>query len=104
MPQHPNVLQRRSDLLAAAIQDRVSTTYKALTEPEPAFRVKKPEADQVREYMGLVQSGGLRAMRQSSGGNYPDEDVDRYSAAMERLIPKYASDLYGAVPAPQQDV
>ncbi len=38
-------------------------------------------------------------MRQSAGGPYPDDQVDQYSAAMEKLIPKYASTLYGAVPA-----
>ena len=100
MPVHPNRIQRRADLLASAITDRVNTTYRQLTEPEPAFRVKKPELDQVRDYLNNVQNGSLHAMRMSNGGPYDDKDIDSYVQSMERLIPKYSQDLYNMPPQP----
>jgi predicted Zn-dependent protease len=95
---HPNTVQRRSDLLADALRDRVGAAYHSLTEPAPAFRVAKPEDVQVREYLALVNSGQLPTIRESMGGPYDDAEVDRYVAHMDRLVPKHAMKLSGAEP------
>lgn len=98
MTNSPNTIQRRSDLLAAALKDRIGSAYHALTEPTPAFVVAKPEDMQVREYLALKNSGQLPTLREANGGQYPDDQVDRYAAHMERMVPKYAADLHGLPP------
>jgi len=98
-----NTVERRSNLLAAALKDRVKSAYTALTEPVPAFRVPKSEADQYREYAALVTSGKLITLRESSGGPYDDKEVDRYVASMERLAPKYLAGLAGLPPADETE-
>lgn len=98
VPQPQNTVERRSNLLAAALRDRVTSAYTALTEPVPAFRVPKDEATQYREYVALVNSGQLPSLRESMGGPYDDKDVDKYVSQMERLAPKYAAGLMGLPP------
>lgn len=99
MSRSQNTVERRSDLLAAALKDRVKSAYTALTEPVPAFRVPKSPHDQYREYVALVNSGQLPTLRESMGGPYDDNEVDKYVAQMERLAPKYAAGLMGLPPA-----
>lgn len=96
-----NSIERRSNLLAAALRDRVNSAHTALTEPVPAFRVAKPPEMQYREYMALVNSGQLISLRASSGGPYDDKDVDRYVAQMEKLAPKYLGAMIG-LPSPDE--
>ena len=98
MTQSKNTVERRSNLLAEAIRGRVDSTFHALTEPVPAFRVPKDEFTQVREYHSLVNSGQLVSLRQSAGGPHSEEEVDRYVQHMERLTPKYAQQLYNLPP------
>lgn len=88
-----NRIERRSDLLADALTDRVNSTYKALTEPQPAWQARKSEWEQVRDYASQLQSGQLGLMRRSQGGPYDDAEVDRYVGHMERLVPKYTDKL-----------
>lgn len=83
---HPNRIQRRSDLLAEAIRDRVGHTYKSLTEPAPAFQVRVPQEDQVKVYLDRLQSGELLRLRRSAGGPHDDAEVDRYVQHMERAL------------------
>lgn len=89
---HPNRIQRRSDLLAEAIKDRVGHTYKALTEPVPAFQVKVPESDQLAVYQSRLANGELVRMRRSGGGPHDDAEVDRYVQHMERMLGRAAPD------------
>lgn len=103
MSSSQNTVERRSNLLAAALKDRVKSAYTSLTEPVPAFRVAKPEADQFREYQALLNSGQLPSLRESNGGPYEDKEVDRYVAQMERLAPKYLGGLYGLPPADEME-
>lgn len=98
MPESRNTIERRSNLLAAALKDRVNSAYQALTEPVPAFRIPKPIDIQVREYVALLNSGQLPTLRESMGGPYPDDQVDKYVASMEKLASKYMPQMLGLPP------
>lgn len=92
---HGNRIERRSNLLAEAIKSRVGHTYRALTEPEPAFQVKVPEQDQVKIYQQRVASGELATLRESAGGPMPDAEVDRYVQHMERAMGRNVQSTFG---------
>lgn len=102
MPEPRNRLQNRSDLLADALRARVNETYKALTEPVPAFQTKVPERDQIKIYQQRVASGELATLRESGGGPYPDTEVDRYVQRMEGMINRNAPDVFGLPPLEEE--
>ncbi len=98
MSDSSNTIDRRANLLADALRDRVDSAFHSLTEPVPAFRVAKPPDIQIREYLALKNSGQLPSLRESMGGPYPDDQVDRYATAMERLAPKHLPSIMGLPP------
>ena len=103
MEQHRgNRIERRANLLAEAIKARVNHTYRALTEPEPAFQTRVPEQDQIKIYQQRVASGELATLRESAGGPYPDAEVDRYVQSMERAMGRNVQQTFGLQPLEEE--
>ncbi len=88
-----NILEARADLLGQTVKRRAELTMRKMTEPKPPFMVEMSEIDQVRRYLSDRDSGNLKKMRESEGGPYRDEDVDRYVAWGERMTVKHAPKL-----------
>lgn len=84
-----NTLARRSKRAETELARRSERLYKALVEPAPYGMVRLGEIEALRRYLQARESGGLLTMRRSMGGDYPDEDVDRWAARMSRLEAKY---------------
>lgn len=83
-------IERRAERLAQRMERRTSALVTRLTEPAPPFKTRINDEDQLRKYLDLRESGGLKGLRESFGGPHADADVDRYVARMERLLAEKA--------------
>lgn len=93
-----NPLDRRSEKLAREMQRREGAVFTKLTDPAPAFMVKKSELNALRDYLRVrANPDGLMQLR----GVYGDDSVDQYVAWGENALAKYLPDLMarGSFPA-----
>lgn len=84
-----STLERRSDLLADGLEKYRDRLTMNLTQPKPYRQQKVPEADQVRKYLQLKETGGLNVLREQMG----DQAVNDYAAAMQGRAQKYLNAL-----------
>lgn len=101
-----NRLERRRDLLSETMTRRRDNLIEMLTLPTPYGMVKVDKVVQLRKYLALEAEGKIGALRESMGGPFPEEDVDRYVADMEKLkaefLPQMVLGEWG-VPLPDRD-
>jgi hypothetical protein len=96
-----NPLDRRADKLAAEMTRREGSVYTKLTDPAPAFMVRKSEMDSVRDYLRVrANPQGLHQLRDQ----YGDDAVDQYVAWAENAMAKYLPQIMGSGAFPEPDV
>ena len=101
-----NRLEHRRELLTETMTRRRAKLLEMLTEPQPYGMVKVHEVVQLRKYLALEAEGKIGALRESMGGPFTEEDVDRYVAAMEKLKAKHVPGVVlgeWGVPQPDRD-
>ena len=97
-----NPLDRRAEKLAGEMQRREGSVFSKLTDPAPAFQVRKSEMDALRDYLRVrAVPNGLFQLRDT----YGDDAVDQYVAWGENALAKYLPDLMarGQLPDTAQD-
>ena len=80
-----HALERRRDLLADKLKDRMSKVTQYIVSPKPYGRTKMSEDDQVRKFVEMRDTGGLVDLRSQIG----DEEVDKYVRSMKGRASKY---------------
>lgn len=99
-----NLLDRRADKLSDEMKRKENSVFQRLTDPAPAFQVRKNEIDALRDYMRVrANPDGLKQLRSSFGGPYRDEDVDAYVAWGENAMAKYMPYMMGRGQLPDPD-
>lgn len=95
-----NPLDRRADKLGNEMKRREESVFTKLTDPAPAFMVKKAEIDAVRDYLRVrATPNGLFQLRDAHG----DDAVDAYVAWGENALAKYLPRLMGQGAFPEPD-
>lgn len=84
-----NVLDRRVQLLADALKDRMAKVRTQIVEPRPYNQKPVSEENQVRKFLEVRDTGQLPALRERMG----DEEVDRYVRAMTGRANKYLASM-----------
>jgi hypothetical protein len=84
-----NPLERRAALLEQRVSRMSNMVTQMLTDPNPPFMVKMTDDEQLQRYIRDRQSGDLKTMRESNGGPYPDEEVDKYAAWGEHQLAEH---------------